>query len=333
MGLTMSFCNSCFKNIKYSNCLACSMLKDHITSDEFKVYTEENRVKYELRVKKNKERGECREARKNRKVKALEALIDKYTSISGVVYDKVTCSKCSNINLRRKDSADRRSIYRDEFNKVWEGKTCPECMSEKYKERNKKFEQKQCVKCNSTFKPRENDHIYCSKNCRSKYVYKKTIKYCIICGVSISGHKKFCSKKCKPKCLYIKIKYKNQCVICNKEYESNRRSTMCSKKCRIKNWRLNNPDKNRKIHKESRRLRKRAVRNAKLKSVSWSQISEIYKNCPKGMVVDHIIPLKGEDVCGLHVPWNFQYLTDQENNDKSNKFDGTYNNESWKKLV
>lgn len=57
---------------------------------------------------------------------------------------------------------------------------------------------------------------------------------------------------------------------------------------------------------------------------SWQQTEEIkafYNACPAGMHVDHIIPLQGEKVSGLHVLENLQYLSAVENVQKRNKFE------------
>lgn len=56
---------------------------------------------------------------------------------------------------------------------------------------------------------------------------------------------------------------------------------------------------------------------------SWSEkkaIRDFYRNTPPGMVVDHIVPLRGRAVRGLHVLANLQYLTQKENSIKNNKF-------------
>lgn len=59
---------------------------------------------------------------------------------------------------------------------------------------------------------------------------------------------------------------------------------------------------------------------------AWADIvyiKSIYEKAAEaGMHVDHIIPLQGELVCGLHVERNLQLLTPTENISKSNRFDG-----------
>jgi len=52
----------------------------------------------------------------------------------------------------------------------------------------------------------------------------------------------------------------------------------------------------------------------------WDEIEQFYINCPVGYQVDHIIPLQGGLVSGLHVLSNLQYLIAFENKSKHNKY-------------
>lgn len=66
-------------------------------------------------------------------------------------------------------------------------------------------------------------------------------------------------------------------------------------------------------------LRRSRVLQATPKWIDLKEIERIYRDCPIGLEVDHIIPLKSDIVCGLHVPWNLQYLPKSENAKKKNK--------------
>lgn len=65
--------------------------------------------------------------------------------------------------------------------------------------------------------------------------------------------------------------------------------------------------------------RKKRVRVATPRWVDRKEITEFYRGCPKGYHVDHVIPVNGEDVSGLHVLWNLQYLPAKENLSKGRK--------------
>jgi len=56
----------------------------------------------------------------------------------------------------------------------------------------------------------------------------------------------------------------------------------------------------------------------------YTESSRISKTSNRQMHVDHIVPLKGDNVCGLHVPWNLQIIPDSENFVKGNKYPCEY---------
>ena len=55
----------------------------------------------------------------------------------------------------------------------------------------------------------------------------------------------------------------------------------------------------------------------------WADLEALetfYTNCPEGLHVDHIVPLKGTLVSGFHVLYNLQYLPALDNQSKGNSF-------------
>jgi 5-methylcytosine-specific restriction endonuclease McrA len=83
------------------------------------------------------------------------------------------------------------------------------------------------------------------------------------------------------------------------------------------------------LYKALTSVRKRRHRNATPPWITKEQklqIRQMYLQAQKltkmtgeRYVVDHIIPLINDSVCGLHLPWNLRVMTQEENLKKSNK--------------
>jgi hypothetical protein len=90
-------------------------------------------------------------------------------------------------------------------------------------------------------------------------------------------------------------------------------------------WKENNKVQIRADTKARRRKHRQATPRW-LTRVQKSQIRQIYQiaitmsqTTGEQYVVDHIVPLRSDEVCGLHVPWNLRVITQEENLKKSNK--------------
>ena len=116
-------------------------------------------------------------------------------------------------------------------------------------------------------------------------------------------------------------------------YERNKESVKARAAARPdeekKRHKLAHKQENPEYYKALTSVRKRRHRNATPKwlgsqeKVAMRQLylkaQELTKLTGVRYVVDHIVPLINPEVCGLHVPWNLQIMTQEENLKKSNK--------------
>ena len=168
----------------------------------------------------------------------------------------------------------------------------------------------------------------------------------------------FTGKPCKHGHIASRCTANGSCNQCARESETRKRYQAAyyqKNKQRLhesnKQWVKNNPEKFSKIQSKSSkknierrreyarkhraenpslynfycRTRQAKQCNATPKWANYEAIKVKYKerntmSKVKGLAynVDHIVPLQGENVCGLHVPWNLQIITADENIAKSN---------------
>lgn len=151
-------------------------------------------------------------------------------------------------------------------------------------------------------------------NFAKKWLPEKPPKVRIFTYILSLYNKKSCSF-CKQIFNIEEFRYKQtECKYCEKvrsdKWNKSDKKKVTQKKYKQKTRKLQN------YYEAKRRV-------AKLhRTVSWDQegIREFYENCPKGNHVDHIIPLQGKNISGLHVLSNLQYLTEQDNLRKGNRW-------------
>jgi hypothetical protein len=84
-------------------------------------------------------------------------------------------------------------------------------------------------------------------------------------------------------------------------------------------WRKANPGK---VNAQTARRRAARIKATPpwLTADQRREIRDLYELAAiVGMQVDHRVPLRGQNVCGLHVPWNLQLLSGRDNARKGNR--------------
>jgi hypothetical protein len=109
----------------------------------------------------------------------------------------------------------------------------------------------------------------------------------------------------------------NRCRACNNLENANYRAANRDRaRATTRRWQRQNPA----WVNANCMARKARKLQARLKGTEV-ELRMVYAEAQPGEHVDHIVPLIHPLVCGLHVPWNLQYLPGPANVSKKNSFD------------
>lgn len=162
------------------------------------------------------------------------------------------------------------------------------------------------------------------------------MKKCYKCGELKAQHE-FNKNKTKRDGLSVECRLCNKEILrewhsANKEYSKEQnRKWRCDNKGRhnemTRVWKKANPDRINALDAKRRAQRLQAT-PPWLTEEQYEQITLVYaqstaltKETGIKHHVDHIVPLQGKNVCGLHVPWNLQVLSATENIKKHNRLE------------
>jgi len=162
--------------------------------------------------------------------------------------------------------------------------------------------QSQCRKCRNIYKT-EDYYKNRDKYLANSEIYRKANKEKII-----AYFREF--NKSPERIEYLKKHHSD-----NKNYYSEKH----------REWRINNLEQ-RATDAAKRRLAEKKATPDWLSKEQKKEMRDIYNEAKElswlsedGLAVDHIIPIKGKNVSGLHVPWNLRIIPYKENASKGNK--------------
>lgn len=177
------------------------------------------------------------------------------------------------------------------------------------------------------FKPQERaaalekglTRYFTGRPCKHGHVAERSAKSgeCITCSLARQAKERINNpEKAREKDKRFYAKHREASIARAREYREKYPELMAE---RSKRWRERNKHK-KAATQMARHARKIQATPPWLNAAHREWFDCIYQAAKEsGVHVDHIVPLNNKAVCGLHVPWNLQLMTQSANSKKSNK--------------